>query len=376
MPNRTRKQPPRPDAETGIYPRWSPREWQWVFDAVANVDGKQHWSRGHATKPLARIARAEMQVSASRGLMGKAPARLTVGDLVTKHWLLAKQAELRNKNSLAGLKFAERYLVAGLGKHRLAKLTPGLVEGWKRDLVTSGMKSSTAAHLFYRLKEVLKWAADHEMIYRNVSGPVRAPRVVAHRPPEIDLDTVRKLFAVAERFGDDGLPVYLAAMTGMREQSELFALRWSQADLGAGTISVAAKTPSGRRAIAIGPETVARLQKHRQAQIARYYDLELPPPPLVLVQDTGRPWTTARYWWKWNAIREAAGLPSMHFHDLRHVRATLLARAGVHPRVMQDALGHASPVISLQVYTHTNAGQQVEAAAAVETLLKQPGGQP
>ena len=37
-----------------------------------------------------------------------------------------------------------------------------------------------------------------------------------------------------------------------------------------------------------------------------------------------------------------AGLPPIRLHDLRHTHATLALKAGVHPRIVQDRLGHAS----------------------------------
>ena len=35
-----------------------------------------------------------------------------------------------------------------------------------------------------------------------------------------------------------------------------------------------------------------------------------------------------------------AGLPDIRFHDLRHTAASLMLQQGVHPKVVQERLGH------------------------------------
>lgn len=47
-----------------------------------------------------------------------------------------------------------------------------------------------------------------------------------------------------------------------------------------------------------------------------------------------------------------AGLPHMRFHDLIHTCATLLPSKGVHPKFVQELLGHATKAIALDTYSH------------------------
>ena len=42
-----------------------------------------------------------------------------------------------------------------------------------------------------------------------------------------------------------------------------------------------------------------------------------------------------------------AGLPVIRLHDLRHTWASLALAAGVHPKVVQERLGHSSISITL-----------------------------
>ena len=62
-------------------------------------------------------------------------------------------------------------------------------------------------------------------------------------------------------------------------------------------------------------------------------------------------------------------MPLIRFHDLRHTCASLLLKAGVHPKVVQEMLGHASISITLDLYSHIAPGMQEEAAAQLGALV-------
>ena len=59
----------------------------------------------------------------------------------------------------------------------------------------------------------------------------------------------------------------------------------------------------------------------------------------------------------------------MRFHDLRHGAATLLLTAGVHPKVAQERLGHATVSITLDTYSHVVSSLQHDAARKIDELL-------
>jgi len=56
-----------------------------------------------------------------------------------------------------------------------------------------------------------------------------------------------------------------------------------------------------------------------------------------------------------------AKLPSIRFHDLRHSAATLLLSMGVHPKIVQEILGHSNVGITLNVYSHVLPSMQKDA---------------
>ncbi len=64
-----------------------------------------------------------------------------------------------------------------------------------------------------------------------------------------------------------------------------------------------------------------------------------------------------------------AGLPDIRFHDLRHTCATLLLGKGVHAKLVQELLGHATISITLDTYSHVLPGMGDAAAGAMDEAL-------
>ena len=64
-----------------------------------------------------------------------------------------------------------------------------------------------------------------------------------------------------------------------------------------------------------------------------------------------------------------AGLPDIRFHDLRHTCATLMLCEGVHIKVVQELLGHATIAITLDTYSHLLPGMGDEATGAMDRIF-------
>jgi integrase len=63
------------------------------------------------------------------------------------------------------------------------------------------------------------------------------------------------------------------------------------------------------------------------------------------------------------------GLP-IHFHSLRHTHATQLLLAGVHPKVAQERLGHATVAMTLDTYSHVTERLRDDAAARIDAIFR------
>lgn len=177
----------------------------------------------------------------------------------------------------------------------------------------------------------------------------------------------------------------LAITTGAR-RGELLGLKWADVDFSGHALSVRRsasrgetsrlverepKTTAGRRRIALSPETVESLRRHRVRQIQHrlavgvaYEDADL-----VFANPFGRhihPNTLAA---SFARLTRAAGVPKIRLHDLRHTSATLLLAEGVNAKVVAERLGHTDVALTLRIYSHVTAHMQSAAATALEDAL-------
>ena len=59
----------------------------------------------------------------------------------------------------------------------------------------------------------------------------------------------------------------------------------------------------------------------------------------------------------------------MRFHDLRHTFASLMLLRVAKPKVVSEALGHASVAFTLDTYSHIIEGMQSDAMALLDEVL-------
>jgi integrase len=90
----------------------------------------------------------------------------------------------------------------------------------------------------------------------------------------------------------------------------------------------------------------------------------------VFPDSDGEPWRPQYFGNHCRRVFKKAGL-TCRLHDLRHTHATMLLRAGVHPKVVQERLGHANVGITLDIYSHVAPHMQEEAAAKIDAGLRE-----
>jgi integrase len=73
-------------------------------------------------------------------------------------------------------------------------------------------------------------------------------------------------------------------------------------------------------------------------------------------------------------ISRLSELPRVRFHDLRHVHATQLLAAGVHPKIAQERLGHSTITVTLDLYSHVTETMQQDAAAQIDAGYRASSG--
>ncbi|HPJ20585.1 MAG TPA: site-specific integrase, partial [Actinomycetota bacterium] len=128
----------------------------------------------------------------------------------------------------------------------------------------------------------------------------------------------------------------------------------------------------GRRPIALDADLVDRLRAHREAQ---NHERELVgvgyrDQGLVFANPDGSPVYPEGVSRAFKEQAVAHGLPTIRLHDARHTWATLALQSGVHPKVVQERLGHSSITITLQTYSHVIPSMHEDAAETVASMIR------
>ncbi len=141
---------------------------------------------------------------------------------------------------------------------------------------------------------------------------------------------------------------------------------------GHGYVEGEPKTRSSRRRIVLPGVALEALQVHRiqQEQIRVNAGEKWQDKGLVFCDGYGGFFSPDMVLRRFDKLLDEAGLPHMRFHDLRHSAATILLVAGVHPKVVQERLGHSTIAMTLDVYSHVLPSMQQEAAGKIDDLFK------
>ena len=132
------------------------------------------------------------------------------------------------------------------------------------------------------------------------------------------------------------------------------------------------KTAKGRRLVSLSPSLSLLLRQYRAEQETQRLLLEkrLTENDLVFSHPDGSPLNPSTITHAFNKVIRESKIPHIRFHDLRHTHATLMLKAGVHPKVVSERLGHANIGITLDTYSHVLPGLQEAAAERFDEMLK------
>lgn len=361
--------------------------WGYVVDVgrdPATGKRKQRTKGGFRTRAAAEDALTEVLNEIRSGTV-VAPSSVTLEEYLTE-WLTTVRPQLR-ETTWASYGVAVQRICWGLGARKLQALTAVEVERFYARLVNEGgpagrpLAAKTVRNTHIVLHRALADAERLRLVMRNVAHLARPPAV-----PHVERATwtADELAAFLEHVSGDRLfaAYVLLATTGMR-RGEVFGLRWRDVDLSARRASITqtvttvndklvlgpTKTNRSRRTISLDPTTVDVLHAHRvvqdqeRATAGQAWD---PSYDLVLCDGTGRPEHPDRFSRQFQRYVKATDLPPLRGpHNLRHTWATLALRAGVHPKVVSDRLGHATIAVTIDTYSHVAPSLDAEAADTV-----------
>ena len=333
----------------------------------------------------------------------------TVGALLDQ-WIESVEAtaSVRPK-TLEGYRLIVRsYLKPYLGNVKGKDLKPSRVEKTyallrKHPSSRGGFISGRTIHHAHRtLSEALKWSVRRGLMTNNPAEFVPPPKWERPEITTVEPRDMQKIFEYLEDHSPWAItPITIALLTGAR-RSEILGLRWEDINFRSGTISIQralsqlrdqsthiepTKTASSTRNVALTDRAKDELRSWRDKQqrtakkvglSIRESDLVFSNPPIKEDDRTWTPFKPSSLSQAFTRACQAIGLEGISIKSLRHTHASTLLESNVHPKVVQERLGHSTITTTLDTYSHVAQGLQEAAAKAFDDAyeVKKPESQP
>lgn len=351
---------------------------------------QQKWCGGFRTKADAQAHLNRILPQVQDGTWTP-PTKETLAAFLDR-WLRDYASNVRATTLASYTMIARKHLVPALGQIPLTGLRPPILQGYFTKKLEQGLSTTTVRHHAMLLHRVLQTAVREGALTQNPADRVDVPRNRAIEMRTMDEERTRLFLAEAKR-SSPFYPLFLTAtLTGMR-MGELLGLAWKHCNLTLGTAAVVQtaywlygskkkgeatrlllaepKSKQSRRAVPLFPEIVDELRALRAKQDENrrllgdcYHDHDL-----AFCQANGTPLHPSDVRKEFHRVLKRAGLPRIRFHDLRHGAASLWLQRGVHPKVVQELLGHSTAAFTLQVYSHVLPGLKEQAIRDVASRL-------
>lgn len=345
---------------------------------------KQQWLSVKGTKKEAEKRLSELLHQLDTGTFMK-PGKTTLAEYLERWLKDYAWPNLAPRTAEGYEHIIRRHLIPALGNMTLMQLKPEYLQRYYSEKLTGGrcdssggLSAQTVRHHHTALHKALQTAVEWGLLNRNAADAVSPPHVQRPEMQTWDEDEITRFLEAAKTTPYHHL-FYLALFTGMR-RSELLALRWQDVDFimsqiyvsrslhvlkGGKVVFKSPKTAKGRRTVALPPSAILMLGEHHEKQKLDRAMLGIPlnDDGLVFCQLDGGPLLPNSVTHAWIKLVRRTGLKPIRLHDARHTHASLMLKQGIHPKIVQERLGHSSVTITLDTYSHVTPGLQQAAAA-------------
>ena len=357
-----------------------------VYSGYVNGIAVRHHETVKGTKKDAEQRMRELESGLDKGVpipVGK----LTVAEHLN-NWLTGYARTSCSPRTVDGYQsIVENHLIPALGHFQLKQLQPQAIQSYYGKACEK-LSCRSVQHHHRVLAQSLKYAVRQGILGRNPTELVTAP---SSRKKVMRTLTPSEVEVMLEKASNNQFypVIYTAVSTGLR-QAELLGLRWRDVDLDMCSISISQvlykrggvctfkepKTSGSSRRVAMTPKLALFLRDYKTERESLYWQLGVSPTldDLVFANIDGKPINPSTLTHTFARIVRQVGLGRVRFHDLRHTFASLMLLRGAKPKVISEALGHASVAFTMDTYSHIISGMQEEAMALLDEVL--PSGVP
>ena len=358
--------------------------WQLQIYTGTGPDGKphRHFETVRGRKGDAQKKLTELLSSLDKGVYTP-PGRLTVAQHL-RNWLEGYVKTQCSPRTFEGYQsIIERRLIPALGSIQLKQLYPQEIQSFYGKACDSKLSARTVHHYHRVLSQSLKYAVRQGYLGRNPAELVNPPkprkktmRTLTPGEVEVLLDKAKDSYYY---------PVFYTAVSCGLRQAELLGLRWRDIDLDFLSLSVSQvlykrhgvcqfkepKTSHSRRRVAMTPKLACFLREYKQEResLSLHLGKLLSLDDLVFASVEGKPMDPGILSHTFTKIVRQIGWKDVHFHTLRHTFASLMLMKGAKPKVISEALGHASVAFTMDCYSHIIEGMQSDAMALLDEVL-------
>ena len=276
------------------------------------------------------------------------------------------------------------HLIPGLGKLQLVQLTPQKLQAFINERSATGLSAATVKHINAALRAALSQAHRWQLVHQNAAKLVTLPRSVRYQPTILAPEQARELLAFVRGRRYEAL--FTVALTMGLRRGEILGLRWIDLDLDKGLLNVRhslervkgeglrlaePKSERAKRQLRIPQICLMALLSHRviQNKERQWAGSKWQDGGFVFTTGLGTPTHPDDISRLLPTVLKAAKLPKVRFHDLRHSCATLLLSLGVHPKLVQETLGHSSYQLTMDTYSHMIPALRNEVADRMDEIL-------
>jgi integrase len=368
----------RGNGEGSIYQRAN-GSWCATFAVGYGTDGKRKRRTVFGETKVAVQEKLRKLADTATHLKGIEPQKIKVGEYLDRWLRDAAKTQVRATTYVNYEGVVRNHIKPYIGGLQLAKLTAMNIHGLYSSMAEAKKSADTIRLVHAVLHRSMKQAVRWRLIPYNIAADVDKPKAPKADITPLDAAQVTKLLKAAE--GDRFEALYILAVTAGMRSGELFGLQWADVDLKEKAIMVRhslqelkgrltltePKTSRGRRRIELPQMAVDALVRHKARMLKEGFGAV----EYVFCNYSGGPLRRSHFQTgEFKPILRAAKLPVIRFHDLRHTSATLLLSQGVHPKVVQERLGHSQISVTLDTYSHVLPTMQVEAAGKFDRMLK------
>jgi integrase len=301
-----------------------------------------------------------------------------------EEWLKGYVQAVRSKTYYQYVQIVRQHICPSLGDIKLKDLRPDQIQNLYNKKIAQGTSPRTVLLIHAVLHRGLNYALKWGLLGHNPAQAVTRPRFKRPEVKTLSDSQVRVLLSASKVTRNEAL-FWLAVTTGMR-QGEILGLKWSDLDWRTKRLQIQRqlqrlknegmtfsepKSAAGKRSIMLSSTTVEKLRDHldhqqQERQIAgpNWQENDLIFPSII-----GTPLDHRNLFRDFKELLNNTGLPNIRFHDLRHTAATLMLLQGIHPKVVQERLGHSDISLTLNTYSHVLPSMQEEAAEKMDELL-------